>query len=55
MDRILFKSGTDELKEISDEQITLLAKISKSYTNKKIKIGGYTDNIANPIWLSAWA
>ena len=26
MDRILFQSGTDKLKEISDEQITLLAK-----------------------------
>lgn len=48
MDRILFKSGTDELKEISDEQITLLAKIFKSYPNKKFKIGGYTDNVGNP-------
>mgnify|MGYP000058556907 CR=1 FL=1 len=49
MDRILFKSGTDELKEISDEQITLLAKIFKSYPNKKFKIGGDTDNIGGPI------
>lgn len=48
MDRILFKSGTDELKEISDEQIILLAKIFKSYPNKKFKIGGYTDNLGDP-------
>jgi outer membrane protein OmpA-like peptidoglycan-associated protein/uncharacterized protein YegP (UPF0339 family) len=48
MDRILFQSGTDKLKEISDEQIILLAKIFKSYPNKKFKIGGYTDNVGNP-------
>jgi len=48
MDRILFKSGTDVLSEVSDEQITLLAKIFKSYPNKKFKIGGYTDNVGNP-------
>ena len=48
MDRILFQSGTDKLKEISDEQITLLAKIFKSYPKKKFKIGGYTDNVGDP-------
>lgn len=48
MDRILFKSGTDILKEISNEQIILLAKIFKSYPKKKFKIGGYTDNIGDP-------
>lgn len=48
MDRILFKSGTDQLMPISDEQIILLAKIFKSYPNKKFKIGGYTDNVGDP-------
>ncbi|MBL7788419.1 MAG: OmpA family protein [Chitinophagales bacterium] len=48
MDRILFKSGTNQLKEISDEQITLIAKIFKSYPKKKFKIGGYTDNVGDP-------
>jgi outer membrane protein OmpA-like peptidoglycan-associated protein/uncharacterized protein YegP (UPF0339 family) len=48
MDRIIFKSGTDILKEISNEQIILLAKIFKSYPKKKFKIGGYTDNIGDP-------
>jgi outer membrane protein OmpA-like peptidoglycan-associated protein len=48
MDRIIFKSGTDTLKEISNEQIILLAKIFKSYPKKKFKIGGYTDNVGDP-------
>jgi outer membrane protein OmpA-like peptidoglycan-associated protein len=47
MDRILFKSGTDELKGISDTQIVLIAKIFKSYPKKKFKIGGYTDNVGD--------
>jgi len=47
-DRLLFKTGSAELNEVSMEQITNLATIFNAYPNAKFKIGGYTDNVGNP-------
>lgn len=46
-DRLLFNNGSNELNQVSQEQIISLAKICKAYPNTKFKIGGYTDNVGN--------
>jgi OmpA-OmpF porin, OOP family len=47
-DRLLFHTGSNELNEVSKEQIDGLAYIFKAYPNAKFRIGGYTDNVGNP-------
>jgi outer membrane protein OmpA-like peptidoglycan-associated protein len=39
-----FETGSAKLKAASAEQIKNIAGILKTYTNVKLKIGGYTDN-----------
>ena len=48
LDRIKFKPSTHNILIESNEQLLLIAKIIKSYPNKKFKIGGYTDNQGDP-------
>jgi outer membrane protein OmpA-like peptidoglycan-associated protein/uncharacterized protein YegP (UPF0339 family) len=47
LDRVLFKEGSAEINEISNDQLTILSAIFQTYPNAKFKIGGYTDNIGN--------
>lgn len=46
-DRILFETGSSDIKEASQEQITNIAKILKAFPKVRIKVGGYTDNVGN--------
>ncbi len=48
MDRLLFKTASSELNEVSMDQISNLNEICKAYGNATFKIGGYTDNVGNP-------
>lgn len=43
-DRLLFETGKSTLKPESQEQLSNMAEILKSYPNVELKIGGYTDN-----------
>jgi len=43
-DRLTFETGSAKLKTSSMEQVKNIAGILKTYTNVKLKIGGYTDN-----------
>jgi outer membrane protein OmpA-like peptidoglycan-associated protein len=43
-DRLLFETGNSTLKPESQEQLSNMAEILKSYPNVELKIGGYTDN-----------
>lgn len=45
MRNILFESGSSDLKEISDLEISKLAELLKSNMELKIKIQGHTDNV----------
>lgn len=45
LDRVLFKTGSTELNEVSHEQLGVLTTIFKAYSNAKFKFGGYTDNV----------
>jgi K(+)-stimulated pyrophosphate-energized sodium pump len=47
-DRLLFETGSDQLKPSSKEQMKNIYEILKAYPNVNIKLGGYTDNIGNP-------
>lgn len=47
-DRILFKSGSSTLNNISDEQLDNIARIMKAMPKVEFKIGGYTDNTGDP-------
>lgn len=44
LDRVLFKAGSSELNEISNDQLNILSAIFQAYPNAKFKFGGYTDN-----------
>jgi outer membrane protein OmpA-like peptidoglycan-associated protein/uncharacterized protein YegP (UPF0339 family) len=48
LDRVLFKTGSSELNEVSFEQLDNIAKIFKAYPKTTFKFGGYTDNVGNP-------
>lgn len=48
LDRVLFKTGSSELNEVSFEQLDNIAKIFKAYPKATFKFGGYTDNVGNP-------
>ena len=48
LDRVLFKTGSNELNEISYEQLDNIAKIFKAYPKATFKFGGYTDNVGHP-------
>ena len=43
-DRILFETGSANIKSASLEQIGNIATIMKAFPNAKLKVGGYTDN-----------
>lgn len=45
MDRVLFKTNSDELNPISMDQIDNIATIFKAFPTTHFKIGGYTDNV----------
>jgi len=47
-DRLLFETGSAQLKPESREQLRNVAEIMKAYPNVKVKIGGYTDNVGDP-------
>jgi outer membrane protein OmpA-like peptidoglycan-associated protein len=47
-DRLIFASGSQNLKEESNDQIENIAYILKAFPNVKIKIGCYSDNVGNP-------
>src|SRR5262245_19539452 len=47
-DRLLFETGSAQLKPESREQLRNVAEIMKAYPNVKAKIGGYTDNTGDP-------
>ncbi len=47
-DRLLFETGSAQLKPESREQLRNVAEILKAYPKVKAKIGGYTDNVGNP-------
>ncbi len=47
-DRLLFETGSTQLKPESQEQLENIVKILKAYPNVEIKVGGYTDNVGNP-------
>lgn len=44
LDRVYFKTGSDELTEASKQQIKNIASIMNAYPDVKLKLGGYTDN-----------
>jgi len=46
-DRLLFDTGKSTLKAESQEQIDKTIAILKAFPKVKIKIGGYTDNVAD--------
>ncbi len=48
-DRLLFETGKSTLQPASQEQLGNIAQILKAYPNVEIKIGGYTDNVGDPI------
>ncbi len=48
-DRILFETGSDKLNAASKEQVGNIVSILKAFPKVKAKIGGYTDNIGNPV------
>ncbi|MFN3316469.1 MAG: OmpA family protein, partial [Raineya sp.] len=47
-DRLLFETGSTQLKPESQEQLENIVKILKAFPQTEIKIGGYTDNVGNP-------
>lgn len=47
-DRLLFKTGSNELEPSSQEQLTNIANILKAFPSVKVKVGGYTDNVGKP-------
>lgn len=47
-DRLLFETGSDQLKPSSQEQMENIYEILKAYPNVNIKLGGYTDNTGDP-------
>ncbi len=47
-DRLLFETGSVELKPESMDQLRNVAEILKSYPRVTVKIGGYTDNVGDP-------
>jgi OOP family OmpA-OmpF porin len=47
-DRLLFETGSAQLKPESRDQLRNVAEIMKAYPNVKVKIGGYTDNVGDP-------
>ena len=47
-DRLLFETGSAQLKPESREQLRNVAEIMKAYPKVKVKIGGYTDNTGEP-------
>jgi outer membrane protein OmpA-like peptidoglycan-associated protein len=44
LDRLFFETGKSTLKPESQDQLSNIAAIMKSYPKVKLKIGGYTDN-----------
>ncbi|CAG4995072.1 Putative K(+)-stimulated pyrophosphate-energized sodium pump [Dyadobacter sp. CECT 9275] len=48
-DRLLFETGSDKLKPVSQEQLENVAEILKAYPNVKVKLGGYTDNTGDSV------
>ncbi len=47
-DRLLFETGSAQLKPESREQLRNVGEIMKAYAKVKVKIGGYTDNTGDP-------
>jgi outer membrane protein OmpA-like peptidoglycan-associated protein len=47
-DRLLFETGSAQLKPESREQLRNVAEILKAYPKVKAKVGGYTDNVGDP-------
>lgn len=47
LDRVFFKSGSDELIEESEEQLKNIAMIFNTFHKAGLRIGGYTDNSGN--------
>jgi OOP family OmpA-OmpF porin len=47
-DRLLFDTGKATLQPASQEQLTNIGEILKTYPNVHVKIGGYTDNSGDP-------
>src|SRR5690606_26070786 len=48
-DRLNFQTGSSNLTPDSRAQVQNIADILNSYPNAKIKIGGYTDNVGDPV------
>lgn len=48
LDRLFFETGKSTLKPESQDQLSNIAAIMKSYPKVKLKIGGYTDNTGSP-------
>ena len=46
-DRLLFETGKSTLEPSSQEQLSNVAQIMKSYPKVKMRIGGYTDNVGD--------
>lgn len=46
-DRLLFKTGSSELNEVSLNQIRDLSVLMQAFPNAKFKVGGYTDNVGD--------
>lgn len=48
-DRILFEPGSASLNKVSSEQINNIGTILKAIPTVEFKIGGYTDNVGDPV------
>jgi K(+)-stimulated pyrophosphate-energized sodium pump len=48
-DRLLFETGSDNLKPESMEQLENVAEILKAYPAVEVKLGGYTDNTGDSV------
>jgi outer membrane protein OmpA-like peptidoglycan-associated protein len=48
-DRLQFETGSAVLKPSSQEQLSNIAAILKAFSQVDIKIGGYTDNVGDPL------
>ncbi|MBK9642440.1 MAG: OmpA family protein [Saprospiraceae bacterium] len=48
-DRILFESGSSNLNPASINQINNITSILKTFPDVQVKVGGYTDNVGDPI------
>ncbi len=44
LDRVYFKTGSDQLTDTSKKQLENINSILKAFPNAKVKFGGYTDN-----------